>query len=86
MARFIRPIALRLPDEEIERHATWLEIFFDLIFAVIVVQLSDRLSNNFTRIGTLSMRCFVHSFHMDTGQATLYLQHVLIIMMYFIGQ
>ncbi len=53
MARFIRPTLLRLPDESRERHTTWLEIFFDLIFAVIVVQLSDRLSNNFTVIGLL---------------------------------
>lgn len=51
MARLIRPVSLRLPDEKKERHTTWLEIFFDLIFAVIVVQLSDRLSNNFTLTG-----------------------------------
>ena len=51
MSRFIRPTSLRLPDEKKERHATWLEIFFDLIFAVIVVQLSDRLSNDFTLLG-----------------------------------
>jgi low temperature requirement protein LtrA len=51
MARFIRPTSIRLPDETNERHATWLEIFFDLIFSVIVVQLSDRLSNNFTLTG-----------------------------------
>ena len=37
--------SLRLPREDGERHATWLEIFFDLIFAVIVVQLSSRLSS-----------------------------------------
>ena len=53
MLRFIRPTSLRLPDEKRERHTTWLEIFFDLIFAVIVVQLSDRLSNNFTLTGLL---------------------------------
>lgn len=53
MARFIRPASLRLPDENNERHATWLEIFFDLIFAVIVVQLSDRLAHHFTLIGLL---------------------------------
>jgi low temperature requirement protein LtrA len=53
MLRFIRSTSLRLPDENNERHATWLEIFFDLIFAVIVVQLSDRLSNNFTLTGLL---------------------------------
>lgn len=47
MSRFLQPTTLRLPDEK-ERHATWLDIFFDLIFAVIVVQLSDRLSNKFS--------------------------------------
>src|SRR5437868_6819819 len=53
MSRLIRPTKLRLPNEEIERHTTWLEIFFDLIFAVIVIQLSDRLSNNLTLIGVI---------------------------------
>ena len=53
MSRFIKPTSLRLPDEKNERHATWLEIFFDLIFAVIIVQLSDRLSKDFTLIGLL---------------------------------
>lgn len=47
MSRLIRPTSLRLPND-IERHTTWLEIFFDLIFAVIVVQLSDRLSTHFS--------------------------------------
>lgn len=51
MSRLIRPAALRLPNEEIERHTTWLEIFFDLIYAVIVVQLSDRLSHQLTLVG-----------------------------------
>lgn len=53
MSRFIKPTSLRLPDEKHERHATWLEIFFDLIFAVLIVQLSDRLSKDFTLIGLL---------------------------------
>lgn len=51
MLPFIRPASLRFPDEKNERHTTWLEIFFDLIFSVIVVQISDRLSNNFTLNG-----------------------------------
>lgn len=53
MLRFIRSTSLRLPSEEVERHATWLEIFFDLIFAVIVIKISDRLSNHLTPIGIL---------------------------------
>lgn len=51
MPRFIRPTSLRLPDDSIERHTTWLEIFFDLVFAMIIVQLSDRLTSNFTIAG-----------------------------------
>lgn len=47
----IRPTSLRLPHQELERHTTWLEIFFDLVFAVVVVQLSDGLANHLTFIG-----------------------------------
>lgn len=53
MSRFIRPASLRLLNEETERHATWLEIFFDLIFAVIVTQISDRLFNHLNYFGVL---------------------------------
>lgn len=53
MSRFIRPTALRLPDDEIERHATWLELFFDLIFAVIVTELATRLFHQLTYLGVL---------------------------------
>lgn len=45
--------SLRLPDKEIERHATWLEIFFDLIFAVIVIQLSAKLMHDLNWHGIL---------------------------------
>lgn len=50
MSDFIRATQLRLPEEN-ERHGTWLDIFFDLIFSVMVVQLSDRLSNNLNPMG-----------------------------------
>lgn len=53
MPHFIRSTSLRLPNDEIERHATWLEIFFDLIFAVIVVQLSTTLLKHLDFWGTL---------------------------------
>src|SRR5580658_3107906 len=53
MPKLIREASLRLPTQDLERHATWIEIFFDLIFAVIVIQLSDRLSNHLTMIGVL---------------------------------
>jgi low temperature requirement protein LtrA len=51
MPRFIRSAPLRSPNEGIERHTTWLEIFFDLIFSVIVVQLSNRLITHLNFIG-----------------------------------
>jgi low temperature requirement protein LtrA len=46
MTRYIHKTALRSPHEKIERHMTWLEIFFDLIMAVMVIQLSDKLSSD----------------------------------------
>lgn len=53
MRSFIRKTSLRLPSEETERHATWLEIFFDLIFAVIVIQLSTTLLKHLDLFGIL---------------------------------
>lgn len=46
MSSFYNPPRLRLADEKIERHATWLELFFDLVFVVAVTQLGDRLSQH----------------------------------------
>lgn len=51
MSRLIRPTPLRLPNNEVERHATWLELFFDLIFVVIITELAARLSNQLTYFG-----------------------------------
>lgn len=53
MSRFIQTASLRLPNEEIERHASWLEIFFDLIFAVIITQISSRLTHHLNLTGIL---------------------------------
>jgi len=53
MPRFIRSGLYKSTTEEGERHATWLEIFFDLIFAVIVIQLSDKMLNQLTIVGIL---------------------------------
>lgn len=53
MSNFIRSASLRTPNETIERHATWLEIFFDLIFAIIVTQLSARLTHHLNLSGIL---------------------------------
>ncbi len=53
MPSLFRPIKLRLPNDDQERHATWLEIFFDLIFALILVQLSERILHDLTYKGIL---------------------------------
>lgn len=53
MIRFIRAPSLRLPDEKIERHATWLELFFDLIYVAIITELAARLTHNLSYLGIL---------------------------------
>jgi low temperature requirement protein LtrA len=41
----VRPPQLRLPTEARDRHATWLELFYDLVFAVAISALGSRLSS-----------------------------------------
>ena len=46
-SRWHDPPRLRtLEDVEDERHATWLELFFDLVFVVAIAQLADGLAEN----------------------------------------
>ena len=47
-SRWHDPPRLRVleDDEEDERHATWLELFFDLVFVVAVAQLADGLAED----------------------------------------
>ena len=40
--------------EEKERHATWLELFYDLVFVVVVSQLSQNLNHDISLSGLLS--------------------------------
>ncbi len=40
--------------EEGERHATWLELFYDLLFAAVVAQLTFQLSQDLSGFGVLS--------------------------------
>lgn len=53
MSRFHNPPQLRLPDGKVERHSTWLELFYDLVFAVAVTQLGDELSQHLSFMGIL---------------------------------
>ena len=39
----LRPPQLRTLDEDGERHASWLELFFDVVFVVAIAQLADEL-------------------------------------------
>jgi low temperature requirement protein LtrA len=50
-----RPPRLRIGEgAEAERHATWLELFYDLLFAAVVAQLTYELSEDLTGFGVLS--------------------------------
>jgi low temperature requirement protein LtrA len=40
--------------EEKERHATWLELFYDLVFVAVISQLSENLDHDISLIGLLS--------------------------------
>jgi low temperature requirement protein LtrA len=41
--RLLRPPRLRTLDEDGERHASWLELFFDVVFVVAIAQLAHEL-------------------------------------------
>ena len=48
-----RPVAVYVEEGEPTRHATWLELFFDLVFIVAVAQLGDSLREELTMVGIL---------------------------------
>jgi low temperature requirement protein LtrA len=40
-----QPPALRIDEENrIERHATWLELFYDLIFVAVIAEIAHNLN------------------------------------------
>ena len=50
----IRPAILRSADDgQVLRHATWLELFFDLVFVVTVAELANNLSRDVSWNGVL---------------------------------
>ncbi|MBA2614175.1 MAG: low temperature requirement protein A [Actinobacteria bacterium] len=54
LSRLLEPPRLRtIEEDERERHATWLELFFDLVFVVAVAQLGESLSENHDTEGFL---------------------------------
>jgi low temperature requirement protein LtrA len=51
---FFKPPRFRSGQEsETERHVTWLELFYDLIFVAAVAQLARSLSNDYSWVGML---------------------------------
>src|SRR2546425_8223333 len=42
-ARWLQPPRLQTLAEESDRHASWLELFFDLVFVVAITELSGQL-------------------------------------------
>ncbi len=54
MAKFLAPPRLRIDEsEESERRATWLELFYDLVFVVAVSQLAHNLEEDISISGFL---------------------------------
>jgi low temperature requirement protein LtrA len=49
----VSPPRIRSFEDDERRHATWLELFFDLVFVVAVAQLATALSNDLTLHGFL---------------------------------
>src|SRR6056297_1157934 len=47
----VRPVAVYSSEEESLRHATWLELFFDLVFIVAVAELGELLLDTLTLAG-----------------------------------
>lgn len=53
VSRWRKPRLRVTSDEERERHASWMELFFDLVFVVAITQLSSYLKQNLTLVGFL---------------------------------
>ncbi|GJD20460.1 low temperature requirement A [Rivularia sp. IAM M-261] len=53
MANILQPPRLRTSEEESERRATWLELFYDLVFVVAVSQLAHNLKEDISISGFL---------------------------------
>ena len=52
MKHLWQPPQLRVSEEDSEeRHATWLELFYDLVFVVVVAQLAHRLKDHLSLPG-----------------------------------
>lgn len=52
--QLIKPPILRTNEgAEVERHATWLELFYDLVFVAALSQLANRLSGDYSPEGAL---------------------------------
>ena len=52
-SRWRKPRLRVTSDAERERHASWIDSFFDLVFAVVITQLSYNLKQNLSVIGFL---------------------------------
>lgn len=53
-AGLLRPPGLRTDDEEEDRSASWLELFFDLAFVIVVAELASALGKDLSLTGTLT--------------------------------
>jgi Bacterial low temperature requirement A protein (LtrA) len=65
-ARWLQRPRLRTLAEEGERHASWLELFFDLVFVVAITELSHYLVTDHSAGGFLRFACRTEP-HRTTG-------------------
>ncbi|MGF1481895.1 MAG: low temperature requirement protein A [Cyanophyceae cyanobacterium] len=54
MKTWLQPPRLRIHEDDQPRHATWLELFYDLLFVVAVSQLAHNLSQDVSVVGFFS--------------------------------
>ena len=67
-----KPPRLRIGEgAEGERHATWLELFYDLLFAAVVAQLTFQLSQDLSGFGVLTFVGIVRAGLVGLGGAVL---------------
>lgn len=56
MRQWWQPPQLRLDDDsEAERRATWLELFYDLVFVVAIAQLAHKLNEDVSLFGFVAL-------------------------------
>jgi low temperature requirement protein LtrA len=70
---FGRPVLRIESNRDRERHATWLELFYDLVFVAAIAQLASNLSKDYSIIGLLQFAALFFPVWMAWAGHTVYL-------------